>query len=90
MRRYLSLPMVLVMILVACEYGDIHGKPESFDRIMGLRSTAKEILALRKGTIDFTGFFIFQFPESTADEIGLIYLQGLIIDHTIFLSDRLF
>jgi len=66
MRRYLSLLILLVMVLVACEYGNIHGKPESFDRIMGLKSTAKEVLALRKSTVDLTGFFIFQFPETTS------------------------
>ena len=56
---------MLVLMCSGCEYGDVHGKPESFDRIIGLKSEATETLALRKGGIDFTGFFIFQFPQNT-------------------------
>lgn len=55
----------MMFILVGCEYGDIQGSEESFDRLIGLKVKPEKILALRHGTIDFIGCFIFQFPDST-------------------------
>ncbi len=59
--------LIGIMLLAGCgiEYGDIHGSAASFDRIMGHKVRPKEVLALRSGSIDFRGSFIFEFPESS-------------------------
>ncbi len=66
MKQCLLLLTLFALVCSACEYGDVHGKAESFDRIIGLKAEATETLALRQGGIDFTGFFVFQFPQNTS------------------------
>ena len=57
------------MLLSGCltEYGDVHGSAKSFDRLMGHKVRPEQILALRDGSIDFRGSFIFEFTESSKD-----------------------
>ena len=45
-------------------HGDIHGSAESFDLLIGLKVKPREIVALREGSINFTGCFIFEFPKT--------------------------
>ncbi len=52
--------------LTGCEYGDSHGTPESADVILGLKERPIEIYSFRTGGRDFTGYFVSDFPATSA------------------------
>ncbi len=63
----LCIILVCLSFITGCcfEYGDEHGSAESFDKLLGLKICPKEIVSLRNGASDFSGCFIFDFPETS-------------------------
>lgn len=57
----------MFLFVIGCEYGDTHGSAASFDRVIGHKVQPEVILALRIGSVEFFGCFIFEFPESSKD-----------------------
>jgi len=55
----------LLLAVSGCEYGDSHGSAANSDLTLGLKEKPKELYAYRHGSIDFTGFFVFSFPQSS-------------------------
>ena len=66
MRCILAIAIFSLLLAVpGCEYGDSHGSAANADLTLGLKKKPMELYASRHGSIHFTGFFVFSFPQSS-------------------------
>lgn len=66
MRCNLAIANFTMLLAVSgCEYRDRYGSAANADLTLGLKEKPKELYAYRHGSIDFTGFFVFSFPQSS-------------------------
>ncbi len=58
--------VAIALLVTGCEYGDSHGTAERSDVILGLKERPIEIYSFRAGDRNFTGYFVSDFPASSA------------------------
>jgi hypothetical protein len=76
--------VTIVLSLTGCEYGDVHGSAERSDVILGLKEPLSEIYSFRAGDRDFTGYFVSDFPVTSASYFAK--LPSSFFDHPKLLS----
>ena len=76
--------VTIVLALTGCEYGDVHGSAEKSDVILGLKQAPREIYSFRAGNQDFTGYFVSDFPATSASYFAK--LPSSFFDHPKLLS----